>query len=151
MQTETYDYLLQWTGDLHAIIADRLEEAMTPETDQRTRWLMEYIAGHERELAATVRRYREQAAEAASRTWLYEHIGEDVPPNSRWVLHFDGMDAEQISARVFELHGQLIEVYTSMKGRAPIPAAEELMDNMLTLEEGATRRLAEQCGRLNEL
>src|SRR5690554_7793125 len=63
--------------------------------------------------------FRSQAAEAASRTWLYEHIGEDVPPNSRWVLHFDGMDAEQISARVFELHGQLIEVYTSMKGRAP--------------------------------
>src|SRR5690606_18922032 len=144
MQTETYDYLLQWTGDLHSIIADRLEEAMTPETDQRTRWLMEYIAGHERELAATVRRYREQAAEAASRTWLYEHIAEDVPPNSLCVLHFDGLDVAQSSTKVFALHGRLIEVYSSMRGRAPMPAAEEVMDIMLTLEEGATRRLAEE-------
>ena len=151
MQTETYDYLLQWTTELHEIIAERLEQAIGPDTDQRTRWLMEYIAGHERELANTVRRYREQAGEAESRTWLYEHIGEDVPPNARWELSFIGMNTDQISAQVFDLHNQLIEVYTSMSGRAPIPAAAELMENMLTLEQGATRRLAEQCGRLNDL
>ncbi len=151
MQTETYDYLLQWTTELHEIIAERLEQAIGPDTDQRTRWLMEYIAGHERELANTVRRYREQAGAAESRTWLYEHIGEDVPPNARWELSFIGMNTDQISAQVFDLHNQLIEVYTSMSGRAPIPAAAELMENMLTLEQGATRRLAEQCGRLNDL
>lgn len=151
MQTETYDYLLQWTAQLHEIIAERLEQALTPDTDQRSRWLMEYIIGHERELANTVRRYREQAGAAESRTWLYEHIGEDVPPNARWELSFIGMNADQISAQVFDLHNQLIEVYTSMSGRAPIPAAAELMENMLTLEQGATRRLAEQCGRLNDL
>lgn len=151
MQTETYDYLLQWTTELHEIIAERLEQAIGPDTDQRTRWLMEYIAGHERELANTVRRYREQAGEAESRTWLYEHIGEDVPPNARWELDFTGMNADQISTQVFDLHNQLIEVYTSMSGRAPIPAAVELMENMLNLEQGATRRLAEQCGRLNDL
>lgn len=151
MQTETYDYLLQWTSELHDVIAERLEQAMTPDTDQRTRWLMEYVASHERELASTVRRYREQAAEAASRTWLYEHIGEDVPPNSRWDLSFEGKSFDQVSEQVFELHAQLVEVYTSMSGRAPIPAAVELMNNMLTLEQGATRRLAEQCGRLSDL
>lgn len=151
MQTETYDYLLQWTTELHEIIAQRLEEALASETDQRTRWLMEYIAGHERELADTVRRYREQAGQAERRTWLYEHVGEDVPPNARWELSFIGKTADQISEQVFEMHNQLIEVYTSMSGRAPIPAAAELMTNVLTLEQGATRRLAEQCGRLNEL
>ena len=151
MQTETYDYLLQWTAQLHEIIAERLEQALTPDTDQRSRWLMEYIIGHERELANTVRRYREQAGAAESRTWLYEHIGEDIPPNARWELSFIGMNTDQISAQVFDLHNQLIEVYTSMSGRAPIPAAAELMENMLTLEQGATRRLAEQCGRLNDL
>lgn len=151
MQTETYDYLLQWTTELHEIIAERLEQAIGPDTDQRSRWLMEYIIGHERELANTVRRYREQAGAAESRTWLYEHIGEDVPPNARWELSFIGMNTDQISAQVFDLHNQLIEVYTSMSGRAPIPAAAELMENMLTLEQGATRRLAEQCGRLNDL
>ena len=151
MQTETYDYLLQWTSELHDIIADRLEQALAPETDQRSRWLMEYVASHERELAGTVRRYREQAAESASRTWLYEHIGEDVPPHASWELTFVDKSFAQVCAQIFDLHAQLVEVYTSMKGRAPIPAAIELMDNMLALEEGATRRLAEQCGRLNDL
>lgn len=151
MQTETYDDLLRWTAQLHGIIAQRLEEALNPETDQRSRWLMEYIADHERELAATVERYREHAGESESRTWLYEHIGEDVPPNASWELSFVGKTSDQISEQVFDLHNQLIEVYTSMRGRAPIPAAVELMDNMLTLEEGATRRLAEQAGRVNEL
>lgn len=151
MQTETYDYLLQWTMELHEIIAQRLEQAIGPDTDQRTRWLMEYIASHERELASTVKRYREQAGISESRTWLYEHIGEDVPPNARWELSFVGKNADQVSEQVFHLHNQLIEVYTSMSGRAPIPAAAELMNNMLVLEQGATRRLAEQCGRLNDL
>lgn len=151
MQTETYDYLLQWTSELHQIIADRLQQALNSDTDQRKRWLMEYIAGHEQELADTVRRYRQQAGEAESRTWLYEHIGENVPPNARWELSFVGKTSDQISEQVFDLHNQLIQVYTSMSGRAPIPAATELMHNVLTLEQGATRRLAEQCGRLNEL
>lgn len=151
MQTETYDYLLQWTSELHEIIAERLEQAITPDTDQLSRWLMEYIAKHERELASTVSRYREQAGNAESRTWLDEHIGENVPPNSRWDLSFEGKNFDQINEQVFTLHDQLIEVYTSMSGRAPIPAAAELMNNMLTLEQGATRRLAEQSGRLNDL
>lgn len=151
MHAETYDELLQWTSELHETIADRLEEALTPDTDQRTRWLMEYIAGHERELATTVKRYRQQAGEAEKQTWLYEHIGEDVPPKAQWELSFVGKTADQISEEVFELHHQVIEVYTSMSGRAPIPAAAELVNNLLELEEGETRRLAEQCGRLNEL
>lgn len=151
MQTETYDYLLQWTSELHQIIAERLQQVISPDTDQRTRWLLEYIASQERELAKTVKRFRQQAGAAESRTWLYEHIGENVPPNARWELSFVGKTADQISEQVFELHNQLIEVYTSMSGRAPIPAAMELMGDMLTLEQGATRRLAEQCGRLNEL
>ena len=151
MQTETYDDILRWTSELHDIIADQLAQALTPETDQRSRWLMEYVASHERELAGTVRRYREQAGKSASRTWLYEHIGEDVPPNSRWELTFADKSFDQISRQIFDLHAQLVEVYTSMSGRAPIPAAVELMNNMLTLEQGATRRLAEQCGRLNDL
>lgn len=151
MQAETYDYLLQWTSELHGVIADRLEQAITADTDQRTRWLMEYIAGHEREMANTVDTFRARAGKAESRTWLYEHIGENLPPRARWELSFVGKTADEISEHVFEMHGQLIEVYTSMTGRAAIPAAAELMRNVLAMEEGETRRLAEQCGRLQDL
>ncbi|WGK61469.1 hypothetical protein QAO71_15690 [Halopseudomonas sp. SMJS2] len=151
MKAETFDYLLEWTSDLHTIIADCLEQAITPDTDQRSRWLMEYVAGHERDIARKVDQFRAQASEAESRTWLYEHIGEDLPPRARWELSFVGKDFNEINEQLFELHGQLIEVYTSMTGRAAIPAAAELMRNMLALEEGETRRLAEQCGRLQDL
>ncbi len=151
MQAETYDYLLQWTSEAHAVIADRLEQAITAATDQRSRWLMEYIAGHERDMARTVDQFRARAGKAESRTWLYEHIGENVPPRARWELTFAGKSFDEISEQVFELHVQLIEVYTSMTGRAAIPAAAELMRNVLAMEEGETRRLAEQCGRLYDL
>lgn len=151
MQAETFDYLLEWTGNLHTMIADRLEQALTADTDQRSRWLMEYVAGHERDIAHTVARYRSQASESASKTWLYEHIGENLPPESRWELSFVGKTFDEISQEVFRLHEQLIEVYESMVGRATIPEAVELMTNMLSLEEGETRRLAEQSGRLQDL
>ena len=151
MKAETFDYLLEWTSDLHTVIADRLEQAVTPDTDQRSRWLMEYVAGHERDIANKVDKFRAQAGEAESRTWLYEHIGEDLPPRAKWELSFVGKSFNEISEQLFELHDQLIEVYTSMTGRAAIPAAAELMRNMLSLEEGETRRLAEQCGRLQDL
>src|SRR5699024_5771058 len=64
MKAETFDYLLEWTSDLHTIIADRLEQAITADTDQRSRWLMEYVAGHERDIASKVDRFRAQAGEA---------------------------------------------------------------------------------------
>ena len=151
MKAETYDYLLEWTSALHTIIADRMEEALTADVDQRSRWLMEYVAGHERDIARTVDQFRAQAGKAESQTWLYEHIGEDLPPRADWELSFVGKDFNEINEQLFRLHDQLIEVYTSMTGRAPIPAAVELMNNMLMLEEGETRRLAEQCGRLQDL
>lgn len=151
MKAETFDYLLEWTSDLHTVIADRLEQAITPDTDQRSRWLMEYVAGHERDIASKVDRFRAQAGEAESRTWLYEHIGEDLPPRAKWELTFAEKNFNEINEQLFKLHDQLIEVYTSMTGRAAIPAAAELMRNMLALEEGETRRLAEQCGRLQDL
>lgn len=151
MKAETFDYLLEWTRDLHTTVAETLERDLAPESDQRRRWLMEYIAEHEREIAQKVEQFRVQAGEAESRTWLYEHLGEDLPPRADWELSFADKDFNGISEQVFKLHDQLIEVYTSMTGRAAIPAAAELMRNMLVLEEGETRRLAEQCGRLQDL
>lgn len=151
MQAETFDCLLEWTSELHAMIADRLEQALTAETDQRSRWFMEYVAGHERDIAKTVARYRAQASESAGNTWLYEHIAEHLPPQSRWELSFIGKSFDEMSQEVFRLHEQLIEVYETLVGRAVIPEAQELMTNMLSLEKGETRRLAEQSGRLQDL
>ena len=151
MQTETFEDMLEWTSGLHTLVADRLEQALTVDTDQRSRWLIEYMVGHERELARTVERFREQAGESERKTWMYEYIGESLPPHSCWELNFVGSTFDEINQKVFQLHDQLIDLYRSMAGRAVIPQAADLMNNMLALEEGETRRLAEQCGRLQDL
>lgn len=151
MQAETFDDLLEWTRGLHIMIAERLEQALNVDTDQRRCWLMEYIAGHERHLAHTIERFRTQASQAERNTWLYEHLGEKLPPRARWELSFVGLTFDEISQQVFHLHNQLIALYRSVAGCAVIPQAVELMDNMLVLQEGATRLLAEQCGRLYDL
>src|SRR5690606_14012346 len=97
MKAETFDYLLEWTSELHITIADRMDEAITAETDQRSRWLLEYVAGHERDIARKVDQFRAQASEAESKTWLYEHIGEDLPPRAKWELTFADKDFNEIN------------------------------------------------------
>ncbi|WP_022963917.1 hypothetical protein [Halopseudomonas pelagia] len=144
MQAETYEELIEWTGALHRNLAERLEQGMTGESGEKAKWLLEYLADHERKLNDVVSKIKQHGDAGALHTWLYEHLSEKLPADKRQTLSFVGLGFEEISEEIFAIHNQLIELYRSAAGRAPTPEVRELMEELLALEEHETLLLAKQ-------
>lgn len=144
MQAETYEQLIEWTGALHRNLAERLELGLAGEPGEKAKWLLEYLADHERKLTDVVSKVSKHGDAGALHTWLYEHLSERLPADKRQTLSFLGMSFEEISDEIFIIHNQLIDLYRSAAGRAPTPEVRELMEELLELEEHETLRLAKQ-------
>ncbi|MEH6498673.1 MAG: hypothetical protein V7751_04730 [Pseudoalteromonas distincta] len=144
MQAETYEQLIEWTGTLHRNLAERLEAGMSSDPGEKAKWLLEYLADHERKLSDVVSKIRAQGDSGALHTWLYEHLSEKLPADKRDSVSFAGLTFEQISEEIFAIHNQLIELYRSAAGRAPTPEVREMMEELLELEEHETLHLAQQ-------
>ena len=61
------------------------------------------------------------------------------------------LSVDDISATVFGVHQQLIELYRYLMGRADTPELRELISELLDLEQHEAMRLAYQVDRLNDL
>lgn len=144
MKSETYEELIEWTGALHRNLAERLDQGMTAGTGEKVKWLLEYLADHERKLNDVVGKISKHGDAGALHTWLYEHLSEKLPADKRQTQSFAGMDFEQISEEILDIHNQLIELYRSAAGRSPTPEVRELMEELLELEEHETLQLAKQ-------
>lgn len=144
MQAETFADLIKWNSGVHDMLADRMQKAAELNGDERAKGLLTYLADHERMLADTVRKVGDRADEKTLKTWLYEHVSEDLPPRDDRKIDFDNWDYERISEEVFDIHNQIIELYRYMAERAAIPEAEEVMQELYDLQKHETLRLADQ-------
>lgn len=144
MKAETFEDLIKWNSGVHDMLADRMQHAVEINADERAKGLLIYLAGHERMLADTVRKIGDRADQKALKTWLYEHVSEDLPPRDDRKLDFDHWDYEQISAEVVDIHNQIIELYRYMVERAAIPEEEEVMQQLYDLQINETMHLADQ-------
>jgi hypothetical protein len=151
MQALTFQTLVEWTSNFHRNLEKRLKEGIPNQKDGRARWLLEYVAKHEREMATTVDSFKDQADLKALHTWHYEHLTETLPPSDDRPLPFGSMSFDEISAVIFDVHGQVIENFKTLSANAAIPEARGLMIQMLEFEEHEAQRLAKQIRSSAEL
>ncbi|WP_150304432.1 hypothetical protein [Pseudomonas saliphila] len=151
MQAETFQYLLEWTTKFHNHMATCLEDALDEQQDECARWLMKYVAEHERTLATEVEGFKRQADPKALNTWLYEHLTETLPPNDRRKLPFGTMTFEEIASEVVDVHNQIINTYEAMANKAAIPEAQELMEEVMKAEQGVLRQMADRISSSREM
>ncbi|MEH6563707.1 MAG: hypothetical protein V7756_00055 [Halopseudomonas sp.] len=153
MKAETYRDVIEWTQHLHGELATRLETgAVDARTSERLRLLLEYLAEHERRMQEMVQRFEEKADIKILDSWLYDHFTDN--PRIRALdagKSFAGMSYEEISAMVFDMHNDALELYRYLAGRAETADGRELMQELLAMEEHETLRLAEQAQRAQEM
>lgn len=152
MKAQTFQYLTEWTTLFHNNLADLMEKGLPRQTDERAKWVMEYLIDHERSLAEKVEGFKEQADSKALETWLYEQISETLPPDSRTrEIDFGSMDFNAICEEVFDVHNQVMEIWESMIGKGAVPEAKELAQNIYDLEKNETMRLADQITSVQQM
>lgn len=152
MQIKTFSELIEWTRTLHADLAQCLAHCATRHPDERAVLLLEYLAAHETEMEQMVAGFKQQADPKAANTYLYDYIPHD-PIKAHLVCddHYTKLDEDAICVEVFNFHQQIISLYQTLVGKAPIREAVELMQSLLDMEEQETKRLVRQVERMDDI
>ncbi len=152
MRAETLKDVLIWTKDFHQHMASRLTDCADRHGDQRASLLLQYLAEHEQTLTETADRYTSEGNQKALDTWCYDHIDQSaIVYRDLCNTDFATMDVDSIIKRVAEEHDEIVSLYRYLKERAEIPEAEELMDEMLSLEEHEVMLMMQAANRLQDV
>ena len=152
MKVETLEDILVWTQALHERLSECLDHCATEHDSQQAKWLMTYLAGHERSLSNALERTLEHTDAHVLNTWVLDFIGhQPIDPHRTGEASFSDMSFEEICTAVFDLHNQVIDLYRHIAARADIPDARELFGQLLDAEHNETLLLAQQANRTREL
>lgn len=152
MEIKTFEDLIEWTRQLHAHLARSLQASAAKSTDERASALLDYIGRHESLLEKAVAEYEKQADPKAMKTRLYDY-GKHRPIESHRTCdtHYADLDFVSIEREIFDFHDQVMDLYDTLIGKAEIPEAKSLLEDLKALEEHEAMRLARQIGRMDDM
>ncbi|GBO83959.1 ATPase [Marinobacter adhaerens] len=154
MEITTFEDLIDWTRQLHAHLSRSLHESAKLNNDEKASALLDYLSRHESLLEKAVREFENQAEPKAMSTRLYDYLNNQhkpIGPSADSYTHYASMSFEDIAREVFQFHDQVMDLYDSLIGKAEIPEAKSLLEDLLALEEHEAMRLASQIGRMQDL
>jgi len=152
MEIKTFADLIDWTRQLHAHLARCLKESAEQHPNERASALLDYISSHESLLEKAVAEYEKQADPKAMRTRLYDYgVHKPIERNRTCDIHYKDLDFAGIEKEIFDFHDQVMDLYDSLIGKAEIPEAKALLEDLKSLEEHEAMRLASQIGRMDDV
>ena len=152
MDIKTFADLIDWTRQLHAHQAKCLAHCASQHENERARLLLDYLADHEAKMEKMVAAFEQQADPKALHTLVYDYLSHhSINTLQTCDPAYTTLGFDDICREVFDYHEQIIELYRSLIGKAPIPEAETLLDALLDMEEHQAMLLAVQTGRMNDL
>lgn len=154
MEIKTYQDLIEWARQLHRHLARCLSECATNNRDERANALLDYLAGHEAEIAQMTAEFERQADPKALKTRLYDYYESDhraIRNHGHCDGHYASLDFDTIAREIFAFHDQLVELYQSLNLKAEIPEASDLVESLRSMEVNESMRLARQVGSMNDL
>jgi hypothetical protein len=152
MDIKTFEDLIDWTRQLHAYLADSLHESAAKTRNERAAALLDYISSHERQLERAVAEFEKQADPKAMKTRLYDYASHKPIKSHRTCdTHYAELDFAGIEREIFDFHDQVMDLYDTLIGKAEIPEAKTLLEDLKALEEHEAMRLARQIGRMDDM
>ncbi|WP_417567291.1 ATPase [Marinobacter sp.] len=152
MEIKTFEDLIDWTRQLHAHLARCLHESAGRNKDERASALLDYLSSHESLLEKAVSEFEKQADPKAMKTRLYDYLNhKPIKANQACDIRYADLDFKDIAREIFQFHDQVMDLYDSLIGKAEIPEAKSLLEDLLALEEHEAMRLASQIGRMDDL
>ena len=152
MEIKTFEDLIDWTRQVHSRLAENLHESAGIAQNDRVRALLDYLSEHESLLAKTIAEFEKQADSKALKTRLYDYANHrPIKTHQSYDTHYADLDFEAIEREVFAVHDQVMALYDTLIGKAEIPEAKSLLEDLQALEQHEAMRLARQIGRMDDL
>lgn len=152
MEIETLRDVLQWTEKFHRHLSDSLSAGSDKNTDQRARMVLAYLADHEKVLTQLVNGFEYEGDEHALNIWCYEYVQKHpIVQRVHSEAPFSELDAQQIMEVIVDQHQQVIALYRHLAGKEILPAASELLETLLSLEEHEMMRMMQSANRFSDM
>jgi len=152
MEIKTFEDLIEWTRQLHAHLARCLKESAKLNNDERASALLDYLSSHETILEKAVREFEKQADPKALNTRMYDYLNhKPIRASAASYTHYASMSFQDIAREIFQFHDQVMDLYDSLIGKAEIPEAKALLEDLLSLEEHEAMRLSSQISRMDDI
>lgn len=152
MDIRTFGDLIDWTRQLHGHLSACLKHCRDSQKEERTRYLMDYLADHEAKLEATVAEFEKQAPARALKTYVYDFLKhQPIKAHDACNEPFATLDYAAVCQLVFDYHDQVMALYNELMGRAEIPETKALVRSLLEMEEHEAMRLVRQTERMDDL
>jgi rubrerythrin len=136
MKVETLQDIVQWTRDMHEHLSECFKKASDEQEKTRAQSLLKYLSEHENSLAKALDRIEREADPQALRAGVSEYLDRTpIDPERTCVAPYEEMDVDEISAAIVDTHNQFIDLYRYLAGRADIPEARDLAEDLLAMEE----------------
>lgn len=149
MKVETLRNLIEWTRQSHKRLSECFKDCSSEQEETRAQWLLKYLSDHEKDLEQTVARFESEADPKALHTWVDDYVKRTpIDPQQTCSAPYASMNVEEITAAVFDMHNQIIDLYRYLVGRADTAEARSLVEDLLSLEEHETMLLAQQKSRV---
>lgn len=151
MKIETLHDVLYWTRDYHKQISRCLKQCEKKAEAERTRLLLGYLADHEKKLAKVVAKFECDGNLITLNTWVCEYV-DRFPVVIRYCdTRLADMSTNEIIQRVYHQHAEIIDLYKHVRIRVKSASAEELLNQLLSLEEHELMHMAQGAGRIDDL
>ncbi len=152
MEIKTFEDLIDWTRQLHSHLAESLHASAAKSQNERASALLDYVSTHERKLEEAVAEFEKQADPKAMKTRLYDYTSHKPIESHRTCdTHYADLDFAGIEREIFDYHDQVMDLYDALIGKAEIPEARTLLEDLKALEEHEAMRLARQIGRMDDM
>ena len=152
MEIKKFEDLIDWTRQLHGYLSRCLHESASLNKDERASALLDYLASHETLLEKAVGEFEKQADQKAMKTRLYDYLNhKPIKAGQASDTHYADMTFRDIAREIFQFHDQVMDLYNSLIGKAEIPEAKSLLEDLLALEEHEAMRLASQISQMEDI
>ncbi len=152
MQVETLKDVLHWTSSFHKHLSEALQQSSIETANTRIQLLLSYLADHEHKLAHVMDQFEKTGSKNALDTWCYEYLDKTPIIKSKLDAHlFDDIDEDQVMVVIADQHRQVTDLYRYLLSRADIPAAKELLQSLVALEEHEAMLMSQAANRLHDI
>ncbi|MGM0768737.1 MAG: ATPase [Pseudomonadota bacterium] len=152
MEIKTFEDLIDWTRQLHHHLSRSLHQSAEKNSDERAAALLDYLSRHENTLEEAIVEFEKQADPKAMKTRMYDYLShKPISSDAAADTHYASLDFEGITREIFHFHDQVMDLYDSLIGKAEIPEAKALLEDLLALEEHEAMRLSRQIGRMDDV
>lgn len=152
MKIEQLRDVLHWTEAYHKELHDCLQHCQSAADSERVKLLLQYLADHEEQIAAGLKRFETQANLNALDTWCNEYMKKQPMGHELGAaVSLSKLSTAEIIQYIVQQHDVLIGLYRHLQSQIPADNAAALLQDLVDMENHEAMQMVKNYEELEDL